>query len=53
MGGVGNIRDLNVLSVYEDLIEELIQLKNEFNFKYVIQKNCTEKLPLFLKLLNI
>jgi len=38
MGGVGYIRDINVLSVHEDLIEELVQLKNEFNFKYVVQK---------------
>jgi ATP-dependent protease HslVU (ClpYQ) peptidase subunit len=38
MGVVGAVRDLNILSIEEEWIEELIKMKNEVNYKYIIKK---------------
>ncbi len=37
MGLVGTVRDANILSVAEEWIDELTELKNDFNLKYVIK----------------
>lgn len=38
MGVVGSLRDLNILSTEEKWIDELEELKNEINYKYIVRK---------------
>jgi ATP-dependent protease HslVU (ClpYQ) peptidase subunit len=38
MGVVGSVRDLDILSTEEDWIEEIVKIKNEFNYKYMVRK---------------
>lgn len=49
MGVVGDVRDLNLLSTEESWIDELTNLKNEVNFKYIVRNLVPNIFKLFGK----
>jgi len=43
MGGVGSLRDINILATAKEWLEELPKLKREIDFKYIV-RNLTPKI---------
>lgn len=39
-GGVGSLRDINIMRISGDLVDELTILKDNVNFEYVVEKTC-------------